>query len=117
MGWETLYTTHISELELPVPGAVLRALLGPQPLWHVPEDDVGALGLVVEQVELLLLLLHLRHLVRSQLNEALHLFLEAIRSLKLSRCVPKCCDSPQSLASCPACTDQMHYRAGQSSTF
>ncbi len=42
-----------------------------------PEDDVGALGLVVEQVELLPLLLHPLDLVGGEVHQALDLALEA----------------------------------------
>ena len=74
-------STHRSELELPVPGSVLRTLPGPESLRDVPEDDVGALGLVVEQVELLAQLLHPAHLVGSQFHQALDLPLKAGHAL------------------------------------
>ena len=75
-------STHRSQLELPVPGSVLRALPGPESLRDVPEDDVGALGLVVEQVELLAQLLHPAHLVGGQLHQSFDLTLEAVHALE-----------------------------------
>jgi len=73
---------YLSKLPLPITGVGLREVPGPQSFRDVPEADVGALGLVKEEVELVRLLLHPLHLVGGQVVQALNLFLESLHALK-----------------------------------
>jgi len=62
----------LAQLILPV----MIFLLIAQSLRHIPEADIGALWLWCDQVELLAHLLHLLHLVMSQLHQSVNLTLK-----------------------------------------
>ena len=53
-----------------------------RPDWNVPEDDIGALGLIVDEIKLVRHLLHLFDLVVCQLHQPVDLFLKTRHSLK-----------------------------------
>ena len=76
---------YLSELHVPISGVGLWALPRSQPLRHIPEDDVGALRLVVDEVEFLRLFLHFLDLVGRQIHQTVDLLFEAFVALKLGK--------------------------------
>jgi hypothetical protein len=74
-------SSHIAQLPLPVGSSVLGKFPGSKAFRNVPEADVGALWLVVYQVELVGLLLHLLDLVGCQLQQPVNLLFESLHSL------------------------------------
>ena len=77
---------YLSKFPLPVTGVGLREVPGPESFRNIPEADVGALGVIQQEVELLRLSLHLGHLVSGQLEQAFNLFLESFHSLEIKSC-------------------------------
>lgn len=66
-------------------GAILGALTRPQTFGDVPKDDVGAFGLVVQEIEALASLLHLLDLVGGQVHESFNLLLKTLHALTKKR--------------------------------
>lgn len=65
--------SHFSKLILPE----VVSLFITQPFWNIPEDNISALWLVVDQVELVRHLLHLLDLVGRQIHQPINLLFKS----------------------------------------